>query len=84
MVETNIDELLDKFYAHCIECPMIDKHIEEEEKEYHIANEMKFQSDYLIYEKFGNNDDGILCCDMIGCGWKLKFKIQYQFQEVTE
>ena len=82
MTETNIDELLDRFHAHCMECPLIDKHIEETEREYHIANELKFQSDYLVYERFGNDDLGMLCCDMIGCDFKIKFKIKYTFEEV--
>ena len=78
----NIDEILDQFYNHCIICPKIDEHIPVDEKEYHIANEMKFQSDFLIYEKFGDGDQGQLCCDMIGCDFKIKFKIKYIIEEV--
>jgi len=84
MVETNIDELLDRFHAHCLECPMIEKHIEEEDREYHIANEIKFQSDFLVYERFVNHGEAYLCCDMIGCDWELKFKVTYKIEEVTE
>ena len=86
MVEATIDELLEKFYEHCITCSKIKEYIAEEEREYHIANEMQFQTDYLIYEKFTNGEMGMLCCDMIGCKWRLRFdaRITYVGVEVME
>ena len=74
------DEMLEAFAEHLQVCKMIEKL----DDPYYIEMEMKFQSEFLAYESFEDGETACIKCDMIGCDWELKFKVDYVYTTVLE
>lgn len=75
------DEMLEAFAEHLQVCKMIQKL---DNPDYYIQQENDFQYQFLAYESFEDGETACIKCDMIGCDWELKFKVDYVYTRVKE